>query len=70
MLERYKESCTLFRIVAPVSSGKLQAFARANCGVEDESYDDENWTAQLNVPESMIARMRSLCPEAQFERLR
>lgn len=69
VLERYKESCARFRVVAPLSSGKLQAFARANGGVEDESYDDEHWTASVSVPEPLIAKMRSLCPEARFERI-
>lgn len=66
---RYQESCIVFRIVAPLDSGKLQAFARANCGVQDESYEDDNWTAELRVPEALIARMRSLCPSASFERI-
>lgn len=70
VLERYKENCPVFRVTAPVSSGKLQAFARANCGVEEESYDEKSWCAQLSVPEALVARMRSLCPEAQFERIR
>ncbi len=69
VLSRYRDSCTRFKIVAPLNSGKLQAFARANCGVEDEVYDQESWTAELSVPETMISRMRSLCPEAEFERI-
>ncbi len=69
VLGRYKASCVSFRIIAPLSSGKLQAFARANCGVEEETYDHEHWTAELSVPEPLVARMRSLCPEARFERL-
>ncbi len=69
VLSRYRDACTRFKIVAPLNSGKLQAFARANCGVEDEVYDQESWSAELSVPEAMVARMRSMCPEADFERL-
>ncbi|MBL4635140.1 MAG: GTPase HflX [Kofleriaceae bacterium] len=69
VLLRYRESCTRFRVIAPLSSGKLQAFARANCGVDCEDYGEESWTAELSVPEAMVTRMRSLCPDARFERL-
>ncbi len=69
VLSRYRESCTRFRIVAPLSSGKLQAFARANCGVDEESYEPESWIAEISIPEALIAKMRAMCPDATFERL-
>lgn len=69
VLKRYADSCTRFHIVAPLTSGKLQAFAHANCAVQQEVYDENSWSAELSVPESLIVKMRSLCPDATFERL-
>lgn len=69
VLRRYRESCAVFRVTAPLNSGKLQAFAHANCGVQQEAYESDSWVAQLSVPEALVARMRALCPEADFERL-
>ncbi len=66
---RYQDSCITFQIIAPLDSGKLQAFAKANCGVSEESYSEDSWTATLRVPESLIAKMRSMCPEASYERI-
>lgn len=69
VLLRYRETCTRYRVMAPLSSGKLQAFARAHCGVDCESYEDEEWTAEISIPEALVARMRNLCADAKFERL-
>lgn len=69
VLERQRDSCARIRIVAPINSGKLQAFVRAHCGVEAESYSHEAWTAVVSVPEPLVARLPNLCPDAAFERV-
>jgi GTP-binding protein HflX len=69
VIDRYRQSCAQVQITAPYDSGKLQAFVRANCGIDHEEYDDEGWHVRLLIPEAMVARLQGLCPEARIERL-
>jgi GTP-binding protein HflX len=67
--ERYGESCVRVRVRAPLGSGKLQAYARARGRIERESYDDDAWTAEIDLPQPLVDKLVSLCQGATFERV-
>ena len=73
VVARYRQSCVRVRIRAPLASGKLQAYARAHGHIETEAYDDEYWTAELDIPGNLVGQLDSLCaaltPAAQLERV-
>jgi GTP-binding protein HflX len=67
--ERYGESCVRLRVRAPLGSGKLQAYARARGRIERESYDEDAWIAEIDLPQPLVDKLVSLCQGATFERV-
>ena len=67
--ERRRQGFIRLRIQAPLNSGKLQAYARAHTEIEQESYDDDAWIAEIRAPHNFINMLRELCREARFEHL-
>jgi GTPase len=55
------------RVRAPVGDGKLQAFVRARAHVEHEAFDEEAWTAELELSPSLVPRLRELSPDADVQ---
>ena len=66
---RRREGFVRLRIRAPLGSGKLEAYTRANASIEKESYDDSGWVAEIRAPSDFGDKVPELCAEASFERL-
>lgn len=69
VLDRYRDGCVRVLVRAPPASGKLQAYIRAHGHIDTESYDENGWTVELDIPSNHLGKLASLCPDATLERL-
>ena len=67
VLARYRESCVRVMVRAPLSAGKLQAYMHAHGHVRELTYDEDGWTAELDIPRPRLGKLSSLCPDARLE---
>jgi GTP-binding protein HflX len=65
---RRRAEWTRVRIDAPAGDGKVQAIARSRGLVVEESFDDDRWHAELEVPKAALPALEA-SPEVRLLRL-
>ena len=67
--ERRRGAWARVRVVAPLSDGKVQAYARAVAQIDDERWEEGGWSAELRIERAHLAKLRNLGPDISVEDL-
>ena len=66
VLRKFREYCAEIDVTAPLSSGKMQAYARQHGLVEHENYDNEAWQAKVFLPKHCLGEFKTTCLDAEL----
>ncbi len=65
--DRRRGNWIAVRVRAPLSDGRVQAFARAVGQIDDERWEESGWRADIRLARAHLSKLRALGPDVVIE---